>query len=78
VRYGVQRDQCISGRAVWRGILSRSSLCRALDIKGVLELVRARGGLDIKDFGRVDKASEVRFDISPTISMLKVWGAGIR
>ncbi len=37
----------------------------------VLELVRARGGLDIKDFGRAGRVSEVRFDLSPTISILK-------
>jgi len=45
---------------------------------GVLVLVRALGGLDIKGSGRVDRTSEMRFDISPTISILKVWGAGVR
>ena len=41
---------------------------------GVLELVRALGGLDIKGSDRVGRTSEVRFDISPTISILKVGG----
>ena len=36
--------------------------------QGVLELVRAPGGLDIRGSGRVGRTSEVRFDISLTIS----------
>jgi hypothetical protein len=44
----------------------------------VLELARTPGGLDIKGCGRVGRASEVRFDIIPTISILEVWEAGVR
>ena len=39
---------------------------------GVLELVRALDGIDITGFGRVGRASDVRFDISPTISILQI------
>ena len=44
----------------------------------VLELARAPGDLDIKGFCRVGRPSEARLDISPTISIRKVWGAGVR
>ena len=40
--------------------------------------MRARGGLDIKDFGSAGRVSEVGFDLSPTISLLEVWGYAVR
>jgi hypothetical protein len=40
--------------------------------QGVLELARAPGGLDIKGCCRVGRASEVRFDIIPTIYIREV------
>jgi hypothetical protein len=46
--------------------------------QGALELVRAPGSLDIEGFCRAGKVPEVCFDIIPTISLLEVWGSGVR
>ena len=60
--------------------LQAIQVCAWLGIRyqGVIELARVRGDFGIKGFSRVGRVSEVRFDISPMISILQVWSASVR